>query len=74
MTDQTEIFYWRVDGLAARWRVSTRTVRRLIENGQLRAVRIGGRLRVASDVVERYEARHEVQPPTLSSVSKVSKS
>jgi excisionase family DNA binding protein len=47
--------------LAERWQVSTRTVRRLIENGKLRAIRIGGQLRVADEVVERFEARNSTK-------------
>jgi excisionase family DNA binding protein len=44
--------------LAERWRVSERTVRRLIDGGKLRALRIGNQLRVADDVVRRFEARN----------------
>jgi excisionase family DNA binding protein len=53
--------HWTIDALAARWAVSTRTVRRLIDSGQLRAIRIGGQLRVSPEVVERYEERQEVR-------------
>jgi excisionase family DNA binding protein len=44
--------------LAERWQVSNRTVRRLIESGKLRAIRIGGQLRVADDVLLRFEERN----------------
>ena len=47
-----------VEQLAERWQVSERTIRRMIENGRLRAVRIGNQLRVAEDVLERFEARN----------------
>jgi len=47
-----------VEQLAERWQVSERTVRRMIEDGRLRAVRIGNQLRVADDVLERFEARN----------------
>jgi excisionase family DNA binding protein len=47
-----------VPELAERWQVSTRTVRRLIESGKLRAIRIGGQLRIADDVLQRFEARN----------------
>jgi excisionase family DNA binding protein len=33
-------------------------VRRLIESGKLRAIRIGGQLRIADDVLQRFEARN----------------
>ena len=44
--------------LAERWQTSERTVRRLIGNGKLRAIRIGGQLRVADDVLQRFEERN----------------
>jgi excisionase family DNA binding protein len=50
---------WTIDALATRWAVSTRTVRRLIERGELRATRIGGQLRISPETVERFEERHE---------------
>jgi excisionase family DNA binding protein len=50
--------YHTIAELAERWRTSERTVRRLISSGKLRAVRIGNQLRVADDVVLRFEARN----------------
>ena len=53
--------HWTIATLAARWEVSTRTVRRLIERGELRAIRIGGQLRISPDAVERFEECHEAR-------------
>jgi len=53
--------HWTIDALAARWAVSARTVRRLIERGELRAIRIGGQLRISPEAVERFEERHEAR-------------
>jgi excisionase family DNA binding protein len=50
-----------VADLAERWQVSERTVRRLIENGKLRAMRIGNQLRVADDALRRFEDHHEIR-------------
>jgi excisionase family DNA binding protein len=50
--------YHTIADLAERWRVSERTVRRLIDGGKLRALRIGNQLRVADDVVRRFETRN----------------
>jgi excisionase family DNA binding protein len=50
--------YFTVEQLAKRWQVSQRTIRRMIERGGLRAVRIGAQLRVADDVLQRFEERH----------------
>jgi excisionase family DNA binding protein len=50
--------YHTIPELAERWRTSERTVRRLIGSGNLRAVRIGHQLRVADDVLQRFEERH----------------
>lgn len=44
--------------LAARWKVSERTVRRMVERGSLRGIRIGPQLRILIEAIERYEARH----------------
>jgi excisionase family DNA binding protein len=47
-----------VEQLADRWQVSERTVRRMIEGGKLRALRVGPQLRIPLDVLERFEAQH----------------
>jgi excisionase family DNA binding protein len=46
-----------VEQLADRWQVSERTVRRMIERGELRALRVGPQLRVPLEVLDRYEMR-----------------
>jgi excisionase family DNA binding protein len=53
--------HWTIGALATRWAVSARTVRRLIERGELRAIRIGGQLRISPETVERFEERHEAR-------------
>jgi excisionase family DNA binding protein len=50
--------FFTVEQLAKRWQVSGRTIRRKIKRGELHAMRIGPQLRVASDEVERFEARN----------------
>jgi excisionase family DNA binding protein len=62
MENNTEPRFYTIEMLAERWRVSPRTVRRLIENGPLRAVRVGKQLRVAADVLRRYEERQQTMP------------
>lgn len=42
--------------IARRWNVHQRTVKRLIEDGELSAVRIGFQWRIRADEVLRYEA------------------
>jgi excisionase family DNA binding protein len=59
MPDETAPLFYTVEELAKRWLVSQRTIRRLIENGDLRAIRVGTQLRVSAQVVARYEERHE---------------
>ena len=44
--------------LAQRWDVSERTLRREIDDGELRATMIRGQLRVTQAEVLDYEARH----------------
>ena len=51
--------HYSIKRLAERWDVSERTVRRLIDGGELRATMIGGQLRISDAVVETYEARHQ---------------
>jgi excisionase family DNA binding protein len=59
MPDETAPLFYTVEKLAKRWLVSPRTIRRLIENGDLRAIRVDTQLRVSAQVVARYEERHE---------------
>ena len=66
--------HWTIDALATRWAVSPRTVRRLIESGRLRAIRIGGQLRVSPEALECFEERQEVRARSMSGVSAFGKS
>jgi len=42
--NQTEIEMLSVERLSARWQVAPRTIRRLVDDGLLRQVRLGGRI------------------------------
>jgi excisionase family DNA binding protein len=53
--------HWTIDALATRWAVSSRTVRRLIERGELLAICIGSQLRISPEAVERFEEHHEAR-------------
>jgi excisionase family DNA binding protein len=55
MSNQIESLY-TVEELADHWRVSTRTIRRLIEKKQLAVVRIGRRVVIRGSSVEAVEA------------------
>ena len=48
---------YSIDQIADRWRVSGKTVRRLIDRGDLRHVRIGGQKRLRPEDVLEYETR-----------------
>jgi excisionase family DNA binding protein len=58
-SDHVERAHWTMNALADRWAISARTVRRLIERGELRAIRVGGQLRISPETIERFEERHE---------------
>ena len=45
-----------IDELAERWRVDRRTIRRMIEDGVISALRVGWQWRIRADEVLRYEA------------------
>lgn len=52
-----------VEEVAARLRVSTKTVRRRIKDGTIRTVPVGGRLvRISSDELRRLTSRSELEP------------
>jgi len=42
---------------AADWKVSTRTIRRLIEAGELKALKVGAQVRIRQAEADRYLAR-----------------
>lgn len=48
--------YTTVRATAKRWKVSPMTVYRMVEDGSLRAIRVGGRaIRIPVNAVEEYE-------------------
>lgn len=56
MIDRGDIVFLRVDDLTRRWRCSKAVVYRFVEDGRLKAVRIGGRmLRFRPEDVEAFE-------------------
>lgn len=54
------VTYHRPAQLAQRWSFATESVRRIIRQGRLPAVRIGKRLLVADSDVEAFENSHKV--------------
>ncbi len=57
-----KITFLSVREVAERWRVSSMTVRRLIENGQLNSVRVGHCVRIPEPECERYEEIRQTAP------------
>jgi excisionase family DNA binding protein len=47
-----------IDAVAARFDVNSRTVRRWIEQGDLTVVRVGSVVRITSDDLDRFIAKH----------------
>ena len=61
MTDNAhQRAFFTVEQLAGRWQVSSRTVRRMLERYELRAIYVGKQLRIASDEVTRFEQRNSL--------------
>ena len=54
--------FWTPRQIARRWQVSARTVRRLIEAGELRACRMGMQLRVQHGDLLSYERGQTITP------------
>lgn len=50
--------YHSIARVAVRWQVSERTVRRMIADGEVRAVKIRGQLRISERELQEYEAIH----------------
>jgi excisionase family DNA binding protein len=57
MTSNSKSFLTLQD-LAARWRISVRSVRRIVARGELKVHRIGNQIRVSPDDVAAYEKLH----------------
>ncbi len=49
--------YLTIQDVAARWKISVPTVRRIIGRGEVSAVNIGRAVRIERSEIERYEAR-----------------
>lgn len=49
---------YRIDELADIWEVSQKTIRRLIERGELEAIKVGSIWRISEFEVKRYEQDH----------------
>lgn len=58
MSQKPETRFETVKSLAERWRVSERTVRRLIASGAIRGHIIGSQLRISPEAREAYERLH----------------
>jgi excisionase family DNA binding protein len=58
-TEQTPERLLRLEDLAARWRVSPRSIQRLVKAHRLVAVRIGNQLRLKADEIARFEATNQ---------------
>jgi len=53
--------YFTIPDLAARWKLSTPTIRRKIKSGELAIVRMGRVIRIERSEVERIEAAWKSQ-------------
>jgi excisionase family DNA binding protein len=64
-SDIQTLEWWTPKECANRWRVSTDTVIRMIDRGELKGLKFGGRWRIHNSVVERYEqgAKTRSSPP-----------
>ena len=49
--------YYTINTLAERWGVSPRTVRKLVNSGELPHIRIGSLIRIRPDQVQEYERK-----------------
>lgn len=48
--------FFSLEQLASRWGVSIKTLRRIIQRGELKTHRIGTQIRVSEDDIRSYEA------------------
>ena len=55
MKPDTSKSFDTIKSLAERWQVSERTVRRLIEKGDIRVHHIGGQIRISQEDRDAYE-------------------
>ncbi len=54
MKTPTQLF--SLEELASRWGVSVKTLRRIVQRGELKTHRIGTQIRVSADDIRSYEA------------------
>jgi excisionase family DNA binding protein len=55
--------YWRIDEVADYFAVSERTIYRLVDDGDLQAIRIRGCRRVSQEEIKRFEERLAEEEP-----------
>jgi excisionase family DNA binding protein len=55
--------YWRIDEVAGYFAVSERTIYRLVDDGDLQAIRIWSCRRVSQEEIRRFEERLAEQEP-----------
>ena len=55
--------YWRIDEVAGYFAVSERTIYRLVDDGDLQAIRIRGCRRVSQEEIKRFEERLAEEEP-----------
>jgi len=55
--------YWRIDEVAGYFAVSERTIYRLVDDGDLQAIRIRGCRRVSLEEIRRFEERLAEEEP-----------
>lgn len=55
--------YWRIDEVAGYFAVSERTIYRLVDDGDLQAIRIRSCRRVSQEEIKRFEERLAEQEP-----------
>lgn len=55
---------YRINELAERWGVHERTIRRMIENGEIDAVKIRSAWRVSTEAIKNYEQEHHSKKMT----------
>jgi excisionase family DNA binding protein len=64
MDNTSESSYLRPAQLSQRWGFHAESVRRMIRQGRLPAVRIGKRLLISQTEVDAFEANHRLSPST----------
>lgn len=60
----TQTALLKIDDLAERWQINWRTVLRMVDRKELRAIKIGAQLRFSMAEVERYERERDARCKT----------